>query len=73
MKERVRRLKELLKDPFRIEEFLKEIQELEKEIQNADKETLIEMLQEYKEVKELFLRNYEMLRGFWEVKGYVRT
>lgn len=73
MEERLRRLKELLKNPFQVEEFLRELQEFEKEIQTLDPQTLRKIAKEYEEVKELFLRNYEMLRGLWEVKRYVRA
>jgi len=73
MEERLRRLKELLKNPFRVEEFLRELQEFEKEIQTLDPQTLRKISKEYQEVKEVFLRNYETLRGLWEVKRYVRA
>ena len=73
MEERLKRLKELLKDPFGVEEFLKELQEFEREAQNAQPETLKELMEEYEEVKRLFFRNYEMLRGLWEVRRDVRT
>jgi len=67
MEERLKRLKELLKNPFRVEEFLKELQEFEKELQTLDPQTLCKIAKEYREVKELFFRNYEMLRGLWWV------
>jgi len=73
MEERLRRLKELLKNPFQVEEFLRELQEFEKEIQTLDPQTLRKISKEYQEVKEVFLRNYETLRGLWEVKRYVRA
>ena len=73
MEERLKKLKELLKDPFGVEEFLKELREFEREVQNAEPETLKEIAKEYEEIKRLFLRNYDMLRGLWEVRRDVRT
>ncbi len=73
MQERINRLKKLLKDPFGVEEFLKELQEFERELRTADSETVKGILPEYEEIKKLFLRNYEMLRGLWEVKRDVRA
>ncbi len=73
MRERLKKLRELLKDPFGVEKFLKELQEFEREAQNVQPETLKEIAEEYEEVKRLFFRNYEMLRGLWEVKRDVRA
>ena len=73
MQERLHRLKELLKDPFGVEEFLKELEEFEREFQAAKPETVKGILPEYEEIKKLFIRNYEMLRGLWEVKRDVRA
>ena len=73
MRERLKKLRELLKDPFGVEKFLKELQEFEREVQNAQPETLKEIAEEYEEVKRLFFRNYKMLRGLWEVKRNVRA
>ena len=73
MRERLKKLRELLKDPFGVEKFLKEFQEFEREVQNAHPETLKEIVEEYEEVKRLFFRNYKMLRGLWEVKRDVRA
>ena len=73
MEKRLKRLKELLRDPFGVEEFLKEIQEFERELQTANPETVKGILPEYEEIRKLFFRNYEMLRGLWEVKRDVRA
>lgn len=73
MEERLKRLKELLKNPFKVKEFLEELRELEKALESADPQTLKKVYQEYEKIKELFFKNYEMLRGLWEVRKDVRT
>ena len=73
MQERLNRLKELLRDPFGVEEFLKELKKFDQELQAANPQTVKGILAEYEEIKKLFFRNYEMLRGLWEVKRDVRA
>jgi hypothetical protein len=54
MRERLKRLEQLLTDPFKPEEVLKELEELLKEIPQMKREELLELEEEMTKIKGTF-------------------
>jgi hypothetical protein len=66
MRERLRRLEQLLTDPFKPEEVLKELEELLKEIPQMKREELLELEEEMTKIKEILERNFHIALGWLE-------
>jgi ATP phosphoribosyltransferase regulatory subunit HisZ len=66
MRERLKRLEQLLTDPFKPEDVLKELEELLKEIPQMKREELLELEKEMAKIKEILERNYHIALGWVE-------
>jgi len=58
MRERLKRLEQLLTDPFKPEEVLKELEELLKEIPQMNREELLELEEEMTKIKEFWKETF---------------
>ncbi len=66
MKERLKKLEQLLTDPFKPEEALRELEELLKEIPHLSEEELLELEGEMIKIKRLLERNFRIALGWLE-------
>jgi hypothetical protein len=66
MRERLKRLEQLLTDPFKPEEVLKELEELLKEIPQMKREELLELEEEMAKIKGILERNFHIALGWLE-------
>ncbi len=66
MRERLKRLEQLLTDPFKPEEVLKELEELLKEIPQMKREELLELEEEMTKIKGILERNFHITLGWLE-------
>jgi hypothetical protein len=60
MRERLKRLEQLLTDPFKPEEVLKELEELLKEIPQMKREEFLELEEEMTKIKGILERNFHI-------------
>ncbi|WP_164930748.1 hypothetical protein [Aquifex aeolicus] len=65
--EKLREVKEKIKNPFNYEGLEKDFMEIEELLEKASKEEVEKAYKEYEEVKRLFWRNVEILRKLYEV------
>ncbi|HIQ48734.1 MAG TPA: hypothetical protein EYH58_03755 [Aquifex aeolicus] len=68
IKEKLKQIKDKLKDPFNIERLEEDFLELESLIKETSKEELRVIYKDYEEVKKLLRRNVEILKRLYEVK-----
>ncbi|HIC87464.1 MAG TPA: hypothetical protein EYG91_06500 [Aquifex aeolicus] len=68
IKEKLKQIKDRLKDPFNIEGLEEDFLELESLIKGTSKEELRMIYKDYEEIKKLFRRNVEILKRLYEVK-----
>ncbi len=68
LKEKIKALKERLKDPFDYEGLENEFIELEKMMREASPETLKEIAKDYEDVKNLIRRNLEIFAKLYGVR-----
>jgi len=65
--EKLREIRERLKDPFNCEGLAEEFEELEEMLKEASKEEALKAYPKYEEVKRLFFRNLELFKKLYEV------
>ncbi|WP_448588629.1 hypothetical protein [Thermocrinis sp.] len=66
MKERLRRLEELLSDPFNPEKALEELEKILEDLPKLEKEDLMELERELPKLKSLMERNFTVALGWLE-------
>ena len=64
MKERVKKIFELLSDPFRADELREELEKLEEVLKETNRETLINFKEDFERIKALFERNRKIIEMF---------
>ncbi|RUM32007.1 MAG: hypothetical protein DSY42_01875 [Aquifex sp.] len=68
IKEKLKQIKDKVKNPFNIEGLEEDFLELESLIKETSKEELRMIYKDYEEVKKLLRRNVEILKRLYEVK-----
>ncbi|NPA32396.1 MAG: hypothetical protein GXO04_02080 [Aquificae bacterium] len=68
LREKIKEIKERLKDPFGVEGLEEELKQLTKLIKKADTDELLLVLSEYEEIKKLVARNIFILKKIYGVE-----